>query len=344
MTTLAENHDALLLDLDGTLYRGPDPIEGAVDVLRECPSALFYVTNNASRSPSDVAAHLRELGFSAPDDSVVTSSQAAGRLLAGLLDGGSTVLVVGTDALVAEVEAAGLRAVRTSEPVPDAVVQGHSPTTAWADIAEATYAVRAGATWVATNGDTSLPTPRGLGPGNGAFVAAVAAATGRTPIVAGKPEAPLMRDALERSDSRTPLVVGDRLDTDIAGANEVGIPSLLVLTGVSTVLDVLRAVPAERPTSISADLSALLGAKDAHAVGGPVQSGVDWSVSLTDGVLRLSAAGSDSADDASAGQALWVEALRAVLPRVWDSGPFDRVEGMDEVSRYVVARWADAAS
>ncbi|MDQ1180559.1 HAD-IIA family hydrolase [Rhodococcus sp. SORGH_AS_0301] len=332
MTRLTDAHDALLLDLDGTLYRGPDPIDGAVDILRECSSQLCYVTNNASRSPAQVAEHLRDLGFRAPDESVVTSSQAAGRLLAGLLPAGASVLVVGTEALEAEVSAAGLVPVRTADPTPAAVVQGHSPETGWANIAEATYAVRAGARWVATNADTSLPTPRGLGPGNGAMVAAVAAATGATPIVAGKPEAPLMKDALERSGSTTPLVVGDRLDTDIAGANEVGVPSLLVLTGVSTVHDVLTAVPHERPTYLASSLSALLEEPAASLV--PSEASDTWSVSLSGSVLRVETTGDVDADGD-----LWIEALRDVLPAVWALGGFDTVEGASGAAADVVARW-----
>ncbi|KIQ19062.1 HAD-IIA family hydrolase [Rhodococcus sp. MEB064] len=332
MTRLTDEHDALLLDLDGTLYRGPDPIDGAVDVLHECSSQLCYVTNNASRSPADVARHLRDLGFVAPEESVVTSSQAAGRLLARLLTPGSTVLVVGTDALEAEVSAAGLVPVRSADPTPNAVVQGHSPETGWSNIAEATYAVRAGARWVATNADTSLPTPRGLGPGNGAMVAAVAAATGARPTVAGKPEAPLMNDALERSGSTSPLVVGDRLDTDIAGANEVGIPSLLVLTGVSTVSDVLAAVPHERPTYIASSLSALLESPAESRVPGEDEPS-SWSVSVDGSTLRLDGGhGSDTSDD-------WVSVLRQVLPRVWRLGPFESIEGASGAAADIVAHW-----
>lgn len=332
MTRLTDLHDALLLDLDGTLYRGPDPVEGTADVLRECSSALWYVTNNASRSPAAVAAHLTELGFDAPERSVVTSSQAAARLLEARLPAGSTVLVIGTEALEAEILAVGLTPVRTADPTPDAVVQGHSPETGWAALAEATYAIRAGALWVATNADTSLPTPRGLGPGNGAFVAAVAASTGATAVVAGKPEAPLMNDALERSGSRSPLVVGDRLDTDIAGANEVGIPSLLVLTGVSTVLDVLAAVPRERPTYLASSLAALLEDADSSRIGETDESA--WSVEAVGSTLRLSAG-----PTARSSENAWIDALRTVLPHVWKIGRLDSVEGADPMAVEVVRRW-----
>ncbi|WP_062993730.1 HAD-IIA family hydrolase [Nocardia anaemiae] len=260
MKRLRERYEALLLDLDGTLYRGPEVIEGAPEALADSVVAqrLVYVTNNASRGPDVVARHLAELGFAAEADDVVTSAQAAARLLAQRLDSGATVLIVGTDDLAKEVEAVGLRSIRRfNGAAPDAVVQGHSPETAWPDLAEAAYALSADAFWVAANTDKTLPNERGLAPGNGAMVAALRAASGREPVVAGKPYAPLLEDALLRAGTRSALVVGDRLDTDIEGANRVGLESLLVLTGVST-LDELRDAPADLiPTYVSQSLDAL---------------------------------------------------------------------------------------
>lgn len=258
---LRDRYQALLLDLDGTLYRGHAVIEGAPQALADAGAAaqrLVYVTNNASRGPDVVAAHLTELGFPATTDDVVTSAQAAARLLGERLDQGARVLIVGTDDLAAEVDAVGLRAIRRFDgAAPAAVVQGHSPHTAWPDLAEAAYALRADALWVAANTDRTLPNERGLAPGNGAMVAALRAASGREPIVAGKPYAPLLEDALVRADTRSALVVGDRLDTDIEGANRVGLDSLLVLTGVST-LDELRDAAADQiPTYVSDSLDAL---------------------------------------------------------------------------------------
>ncbi|AHH17380.1 NagD-like protein [Nocardia nova SH22a] len=256
--SLREGFDALLLDLDGTLYRGAEVITGAPAALNGSGQTLVYVTNNASRAASTVAGHLRELGFRATVDEVVTSAQAAAHVLAARLPAGATVLIVGSDDLAAEVGNAGLRPVRRFDGVvPDAVVQGHSPATGWPDLAEASYAVRAGALWVAANTDATLPNERGLAPGNGAMVAALRAATDSNPVVAGKPYAPLLEDALVRAGSRNALVVGDRLDTDIDGARCVELPSLMVLTGVSTIDDV-RARPADRrPTYIARDLDAL---------------------------------------------------------------------------------------
>ncbi|MCB0945446.1 MAG: HAD hydrolase-like protein, partial [Mycobacterium sp.] len=161
---------------------------------------------------------------------------------------GSAVLVVGTDALGDEIAAVGLRPVRLASEEPAAVVQGHSTETCWANLAEAALAIRAGALWVAANVDKTLPTERGLLPGNGAMVAALRTATEAEPQVAGKPAPTLMSDALARGDFHAPLVVGDRLDTDIAGANAADLPSLMVLTGVSTAVEAVHARPEERPT------------------------------------------------------------------------------------------------
>ncbi|RBO82914.1 HAD superfamily hydrolase (TIGR01450 family) [Nocardia puris] len=256
---LRDRYGALLLDLDGTLYRGPVVVDGAPEALAGGDGQrLVYVTNNASRGPGAVAAHLAELGYPATTDDVVTSAQAAARLLAERLAPGADVLVVGTDDLVAEVDAVGLRPVRRfNGVVPAAVVQGHSPQTAWPDLAEAAYALRADALWVAANTDRTLPNERGLAPGNGSMVAALRAASDREPLVAGKPYAPLLEDALTRAGTRAALVVGDRLDTDIEGAWRVGLDSLLVLTGVST-LEELATAPDERiPTYVAESLDAL---------------------------------------------------------------------------------------
>ncbi|MEU1431404.1 HAD-IIA family hydrolase [Nocardia sp. NPDC005746] len=257
---LRDRFEALLLDLDGTLFRGHERIPGAPEALSAGAPAqrLMYVTNNASRSADAVALHLRELGFDAHEDEVVTSAQAAARLLAQRIPPGSTVLVVGTDDLMSEVENVGLQAIRRFDgALPSAVVQGHSPQTGWPDLAEAAYALRQGALWVAANTDATLPTERGLAPGNGSMVAALRHASGLEPIVAGKPYAPLMEDALERAGTRDALVVGDRLDTDIDGAHTTGLESFMVLTGVSTLKD-LRTQPADRmPTYVAESLDAL---------------------------------------------------------------------------------------
>nr|WP_280236834.1 HAD-IIA family hydrolase [Nocardia cyriacigeorgica] len=255
---LRDGYGALLLDLDGTLYRGPDVIDGAPQALAGGAQRLVYVTNNASRGPGAVARHLAELGYQAGTEDVVTSAQAAARLLAERLAPRAQVLVVGTDDLAAEVTAAGLSPVRRfNGSVPAAVVQGHSPQTGWPDLAEAAYALRADALWVAANTDRTLPNERGLAPGNGAMVAALRAASDREPIVAGKPYAPLLEDALVRAGTRDALVVGDRLDTDIEGAQRVELDSLLVLTGVSTLAELPELSADLLPTYVAESLDAL---------------------------------------------------------------------------------------
>jgi HAD superfamily hydrolase (TIGR01450 family) len=252
--------DALLADLDGVVYAGPHAIPGAVDSLQQLAGlgiGLGYVTNNASRSPAQVAAHLRELGAPAEDEQVVSSSQAAAELLASLLPAGAKILITGSPALAEEIELVGLTAVRSQAEKPVAVVQGFSPEIGWKDLAEAAYVVSAGALWVATNTDMSIPQARGIAPGNGTLVAAVAAATGKTPQVAGKPEAPLFHAAAKRLAADRPLVVGDRLDTDILGGNNAGFSTVAVLTGVDTRETILAARTDERPGYLIESLSNL---------------------------------------------------------------------------------------
>ncbi|AOD23380.1 HAD-IIA family hydrolase [Rhodococcus sp. D-6] len=325
--SLRRIYDVLLLDLDGTVYRGAEPVPGAREALAAGDDTVLYVTNNASRRPSEVALHLRELGFPADDSSVVTSSQSAARLLAERFPAGVPVLVVGTEALAEEVAGVGLTPVRSADAHPVAVVQGHSPDTGWAILAEATLAVRAGALWVATNVDSTLPTERGLVLGNGSMVAAVHNATGATPIVAGKPAAPLLEDAIRRGGARRPLVIGDRLDTDIEGANAVGADSLLVLTGVSTVDDLLRAPAEQRPTYVAASLASLDQPADRIRVA-PHDS---WDVTVDGGDLHLAAA--QSAADP-------MEALRGLLDIAWANPGFGQVRPVDERARSVVDAWA----
>lgn len=331
MTSLVQQHDCLLLDLDGTVFRGHEPTTGAVDSLAAVEARILFVTNNASRSPADVAAHLVELGFQAHADDVVTSAQSAAHLLADQLPAGSRVLVVGTDALAAEVGLAGLEPVRQFADDPVAVVQGHSPETAWPDLAEAALAIRAGALWVAANVDLTLPSERGLLPGNGSMVAALRTATACEPQVAGKPQPTLMRDALSRGDFQTPLVVGDRLDTDIAGAAAADLPSLMVLSGVSTADDVLRAVPEERPDYLAEDLRSLDASADVLRVG----PHPGWRVEVGDDEVSVHATGDDRGDDLSV--------LRATAFTVWKSDLAGRpfaVRAGDDTAADALQRWS----
>jgi glycerol 3-phosphatase-2 len=258
--SLLDDYDALLLDLDGTVYRGEEAIPGvdrAVEAARNQHVTVRFVTNNASRSPDEVASHLTRIGMTATAEEVSTSSQAAASVLAEKLQPGTTVLVVGSDALVHEVELKNLATTRTHSDVVQAVVQGLSKDVGWRELAEACVAIRAGALWVACNVDPTLPTERGPLPGNGSLVAALRTATGSEPVVAGKPATPLMDEAQRSANAKRPLVVGDRLDTDIAGAVNAGLDSLLVFSGVSTPQDLLDAAEKMRPTYVGRDVEAV---------------------------------------------------------------------------------------
>ncbi|QNG18675.1 HAD-IIA family hydrolase [Rhodococcus triatomae] len=326
-SSLSARYDALLLDLDGTLYQGAEAVPGAVDALSGAGAEQLYVTNNASRGPAEVAEHLCSLGFDASEQRVVTSAQSAAGVLAQRIPPGSPVLVVGAPALVDEVSAAGLVPVREFDDGPVAVVQGHSPETGWRLLAEATLAIRAGALWVATNVDSTLPTERGLVLGNGSMVAAVRCATGVEPVVAGKPAEPLMRDAQARSRAQRPLVVGDRLDTDIEGAVSAGFDSLLVLTGVSTPADVLRCAPGQRPTFLAEDLSALGRSPEASRVGGKPAH----QVTVVDAGLDVSASGDGVLDRA--------RLLRDVSIAAWQHPGFEALTSSDPAVAAVFADW-----
>jgi glycerol 3-phosphatase-2 len=325
--TLAQEHDCLLLDLDGTVFRGHELTEGAAESLEQTPGRTLFVTNNASRSAGEVAAHLQDLGLHAADDDVVTSAQSAAHVLANQLAPESRVLVVGTESLAAEIAAVGLKPVRLFDDKPDAVVQGHSPDTAWANLAEAALAIRSGAVWVAANVDATLPTERGLLPGNGSMVAALKAATDADPQVAGKPAPTLLLDALARGDFQTPLVVGDRLNTDIAGANAAELPSLLVLTGVNSARDAVFAVPEQRATLIGHDLRSLHQHADELAVG--PQSA--WHIETADDAITVRTAGDDDGDGLSI--------VRAVAHAVW-SAQATTVKAGDDTAHAALQRWS----
>jgi glycerol 3-phosphatase-2 len=309
---LGAGYDVALLDLDGVVYIGGTPIPGAPEALTQAKHGgmrLAFVTNNASRTPAAVAALLAGMNVPAEPSEVVTSAQAAARLLADKLPGGARVLVIGSTALRLAVRERGLVPVSTAADKPQAVVQGYGPGIGYPALAEGGLAVRAGALFVGTNADSTLPGPHGIQPGNGSLLQVIEHATGVAPIIAGKPEPPLHRESVIRTQAKNPLVVGDRLDTDIEAAHRAGADSLLVLTGVSRPADVVLAPPAQRPTYIGQTLDALLQPYPAVTRADDGASCGGWTALRTEsGPLALKGTGTA------------IDGLRALAAAAWDSG------------------------
>jgi HAD superfamily hydrolase (TIGR01450 family) len=314
--------DVALLDLDGVVYVGPVAVPGVPAALARATAAgmrLGFVTNNAARTPEQVAAHLSELGIPAGPDDVITSSQAAASVVSGLVGPGGRVLPVGGPGVAAALTAAGLTVVFRAEDGPAAVVQGYGPEVGWAQLAEAVVAVRNGARHVATNTDATIPSPRGVLPGNGALVGVVSTVTGQAPLVTGKPEPAMHAECVRRTGARRPLVVGDRLDTDIEGARRAGAASLLVLSGVATPADLLSAVPLHRPDLLASDAAGLLVAHPAVTATEGAWACGGWRVEETGDQFTLLAAG--AADTGGDG----LDGLRALAVAHWVRHPDDGV-------------------
>ncbi|WP_416445869.1 HAD-IIA family hydrolase [Leucobacter sp. HNU] len=256
-----EGRELLLADLDGVVYRGEGAIPGAVAALNRGAAQLplGYITNNAARTDEAVAEHLQRLGLNAEAHEIVTSPQAAVALLQRTVAPGARVLVVGGEGIERELQRAGFEMTRSADDRPDAVIQGFAPHVGWEHLAEAAFALaeepgREPIPWIATNTDWTIPVARGLAPGNGTLVSAVHTAVQRLPVFAGKPETPIFETAFERFGTRNALMIGDRLDTDMAGAQAAGIPSLHVLTGVDRPKQLVAATQNMRPDFIVASL------------------------------------------------------------------------------------------
>jgi glycerol-1-phosphatase len=307
---LAEAYDTALLDLDGVVYAGGEAIVHAVESLEAARGGgmrLAYVTNNAARTPGTVAEHLTRLGVPAEAGEVITSAQAVARLIADEVPQGARVLTVGGEGLLEALRERGLTPVSSADDDPAAVVQGYAPHVGWEQLAEATYAVNRGVPWFASNTDLTIPTARGKAPGNGALVEVVRIATGAEPRIAGKPLPPMHRETVIRTGARRPLVVGDRLDTDIEGAHAGGVDSLLVLTGIATPGELLAALPRHRPTYVDADLRGLLLPQPAvERDGGTFRCG-GWAASASGDTLGLDGRGAP------------LDGLRALCAAAWTS-------------------------
>ncbi|MFD4948934.1 HAD hydrolase-like protein [Streptomyces sp. NPDC058239] len=290
-TALNEAYDTALLDLDGVVYAGGHAIVHAVESLgaaRDGGMHLAYVTNNALRTPAAVAEHLTGLGVPAEPADVITSAQAVARLMADQLPAGARVLVVGGEGLRVALRERGLVPVESADDEPVAVAQGYGgPDMTWGRFAEAAYAIARGVPWFASNTDLTIPSARGIAPGNGAAVEVVRIATGAEPQVAGKPLPPMHRETVLRTGAERPLVVGDRLDTDIEGAFNGGVDSLLVLTGVTDAAQLVAAEPKHRPTYVDADLRGLLTGQPEVVRAGDGFGCGGWTASVRGGDLVL---------------------------------------------------------
>ncbi len=309
---LTITYDCALLDLDGVVYVGSQAIDGVADVLAQANAqgmSLAFVTNNASRPPAEIADQLTGMGIAAGPQDVVTSAQAAATEVASRVAPGSRVMVVGGEGLVSALAERGLVAVESSRDDPAAVLQGFGADVSWRDLADAAVAIRAGAIWIASNTDLTIPTSSGPAPGNGALVNAVAAAVGRRPAaVAGKPYRPLFDESIARVGCSRPIVVGDRLDTDIEGASRVNADSLVVMTGVTDLEALCSAPPHQRPTYVAWTLRGLL---TPHPVPTRSSSGEQWSlggwsVSMRDQAVQVTSRGPGYDDG-----------LRAVVAACW---------------------------
>ena len=295
---LCEHYDLAMLDLDGVVYIGPDVVPGAADEIERAVAGgmhVAFVTNNAARPPGRVAEHLRDLGVDASEDDVVTSAQAAATLLADDLPEGAAVFVIGGEGLEVALRAVGLRPVQSLDDQPAAVVSGYHPDLRWRTVIDGAILVKRGLPWVASNTDLTVPTPAGPGPGNGVLVRAVQEFAEVTPRVAGKPEPPLVEETVRRVGGERPLMVGDRLDTDIEGAVRARCDSLLVMTGVTGLEELVGARKEQRPTYVSADLRGLHTSHPAPQRDGATWTCGGWSARVEDEALVVE--GDGGADD-----------------------------------------------
>jgi HAD superfamily hydrolase (TIGR01450 family) len=309
--SILANYDCLLADLDGVVYEGTLAIDGAVDAINRAQAAglkVGYVTNNSSRKPETIADQLAGFGLTVSPDEVISSGQTGVELLATMIEPGSRVLVVGGEGLRKRVVDAGFELVESSLDKPAGVIQGFAPDVAWKHLAEAAYSIQGGAKWVATNSDWTLPQERGLAPGNGTLVSAVHTAVGILPAVAGKPEPAIFATAVKAFSSSRPLFIGDRIDTDIVGANRAGIDSGLVLTGVSTRKELLGIGVEGRPTYILENLREI---HSAYVAPKPIKYGYACDgarVELLAGKVRV-----------TEGDARSFGALKAACAVIWNS-------------------------
>ena len=293
---LTAGYDVAMLDLDGVVYVGGDAVPRAPESLaaaREAGMRLAFITNNASRPAAKVAGNINKLGIEAAAEDVVTSAQAAARVLAEHLSPGAKVVNLGAAGLREPLEAAGLVPVDVAEEA-EAIVTGYNPDLLWKDILRAAVRIKEGLFWVASNTDMTFPAAYGMAPGHGVLVDTLRRFAEVEPVVAGKPSRPLLDETMRRTQAKTPLMVGDRLDTDIEGGNNAGIDTLLVLTGVTGLKELVAAEPQLRPTYISSDLRGLLQSHPEPKVDGTSARLGGWTAEVRDGELRIEGEGTGS--------------------------------------------------
>lgn len=314
---LASAYDLALLDLDGVVYLLQQPIPEAAAAVGALPGlecAPVFVTNNASRSPETVAEALRGMDVPARADQVLTSAQAVAAGIVQYVGPDATVLCVGSPALREALESERLEL--TGEPgEADAVAFGMTFDLTWRDLSAVTIAARGGAFWAVANLDATLPTPDGPLPGSGALAGAVATALGRGPdLVAGKPQPPIYETALARKPGAHAIMVGDRPDSDIEGANSVGIDSMLVFTGVVAPIQALALPPERRPTYLGWSIGSLTETHPEVRLGDSAAECGGWTAALDGGKLVLTGDGAE------------MDGWRALCEMAWtgaDQGRYD---------------------
>jgi len=305
---LAASYDLLMFDLDGVVYLEGHAVDHAARSIadsRRAGARIAFITNNAARTPEQVAEHLRDLGVDAVADDVVTSSQAAARVLLDRYHRGARVAVLGAEGLVEAVRNAGLEPMPVDADDVVAIVSGYAPQVRWKTIMRASVVIRNGLPWVATNTDPTLPTADGPAPGHGTLVKMISGFAGVSPQVAGKPERPLFDETLRRVGGERPLMVGDSLHTDTAGAHKAETDSLLVMTGVTGLSELVAAPPEQRPTWVADDLRALgrPGCTASRHDGRWTAGG--WSATLHDGHLTVEGSGGSDGWWAAVTGAAW---------------------------------------
>lgn len=323
----AQAYDAALYDLDGVIYLGAQAVPHAVESVQAATAAgarPLYVTNNSSREPEAIAAQISSFGLACEASQIVTSAQAVALLLDEVLEPGAKVLPVGGPGLRTAIAARGFTLVERAADRPDAVVQGFAADLGWRDLAEAAYAIGAGARHIATNLDGSIPNESGIAPGNGALVRAVVEATGVQPLASGKPLPEIFRQAAERIGSTNPLAIGDRLDTDLEGARAAQMPGMLVLTGVTSARDTVLADASRRPALLALDLR---GLHESHPA--PEYAEGRWHcenavAQVRDGRLELGTDGRTRTLDGETAVEIDLNEWRALCAAAWqaaDDGP-----------------------